>query len=342
MKRPLFHAAALATFLVAVFGSAPSLAQQQIIHIGAGHPYSLAQAINNRGQVVGVMNFPDDEGRFHAYVWEDGVLLDLDPAAPGAPHALDINDHGHIVGVADFGDGLGDGALWIDGQVHKLAAPVDAHCAAVAINDRDLIVGSCSFPSETVPVFWRNGVLERMAVPSSLYVNPIDVNEGGVVVGGVTRPDGTRFPFVWVDGVLTDLNTISDRPFERVVGINRQGQIAGEGPGPDGRAQGLLWERGAATVMEPVPGSASAIPYGLNDRGQVVGANGSGGGGFVWTKGETRAVKVFLPGGDAAYATTVNERGDVAGHASTPQYEGLPSAVLWPGIAKEPPRRVDR
>jgi hypothetical protein len=47
-------------------------------------------------------------------------------------------------------------------------------------------------------------------------------------------------------------------------------------------------------------------------------------------------------GGDAAYATTVNERGDVAGHASTPQYEGLPSAVLWPGIAKEPPRRADR
>ena len=122
MKRPLFHAAALATFLFAVLGSAPALAQQQIIHIGAGHPHSLAQAINNRGQVVGVMNFPDDEGRFHAYVWEDGVLLDLDPAAAGGSHALDINDHGHIVGVADFGDGLGDGALWIDGQVHKLAA----------------------------------------------------------------------------------------------------------------------------------------------------------------------------------------------------------------------------
>ena len=111
-------------FLFAFGSLAPSVAAAQppIVHIGAGHPYSLAPAINNRGQVVGVMNFPDDEGRFHAYVWEDGVLLDLDPAAAGGSHALDINDHGHIVGVADFGDGLGDGALWIDGQVHKLAA----------------------------------------------------------------------------------------------------------------------------------------------------------------------------------------------------------------------------
>ena len=191
-------------FYFAVFGSAPALAQQQIIHIGAGHPYSLAQAINNGGQVVGVMNFPDDEGRFHAYVWEDGVLLDLDPAAAGGSHALRHQrswPHRRRRRLRRWP------RRWrpvdLTDRFTSSRRPSSAHCAAVAINDRDLIVGSCSFPTETVPVFWRNGVLERMAVPSGLYVNPIDVNESGVVVGGATRLDGTRFPFVWVDGVLT-------------------------------------------------------------------------------------------------------------------------------------------
>jgi probable HAF family extracellular repeat protein len=340
---PSHHVALpLAFCATAAVAAAPAMAQAPIVHIGAGHPYSLAQAINNRGQVVGVMNFPDDEGRFHAYVWEDGVLRDLAPFATGGSHAMDINDRGEIVGVADFGDGLGDAALWVDGQAHRLDAPADAHCFAVAINERGLIVGQCSFPTETVPVLWRNGVFERMAVPPDVYVNPVDVNDAGVVVGNASRPDLSRFPFIWVNGVLTDLNAISDRPFERVVGINRHGQIAGEGPGPDGRGQGLFWEDGTATLIQPVAGSASAIPSGLNDRGQVVGANGSGGGGFVWSRGEIRAIRVFLPGGSFAYATAINERGDVAGQTTIPQYEGLPSAILWPGAGRHHPRRVDR
>lgn len=340
---PSHHVALpLAFCATAAAAAAPAMAQAPFVHIGAEHPYSLAQAINNRGQVVGVMNFPDAEGRFHAYVWEDGVLRDLAPFATGGSHAMDINDEGEIVGVADFGDGLGDAALWVDGQVHRLDAPADAHCFAVAINERGLIVGQCSFPTETVPVLWRKGVFERMTVPRDVYVNPVDVNDAGIVVGNASRPDLSRFPFIWVDGVLTDLNAISDRPFERVVGINRHGQIAGEGPGPDGRGQGLFWEDGTATVIQPVAGSMSAIPSGLNDRGQVVGANGSGGGGFVWSKGEIRALRVFLPGGSFAYATAINERGDVAGQTTVPQYEGLPSAILWPGAGRHHPRRVDR
>jgi probable HAF family extracellular repeat protein len=335
------HAATLAALVSAsAFGSAPALAQQQIIHIGAGHPYSLAEAINNRGQVVGVMNFPEDEGRFHAYVWEDGVLRDLHPT--GGSHALDINDRGQIVGIADLGDGIGDPVLWEGGPAVPLQEPAGALCIPAAINDHGLIVGYCLFGTETWLVFWRDGVLERLPVPSDVpYLVPEDLNEREVVVGLAFRADGSRFPFVWNDGVLTDLNSVSDRRFERIVAINQRGQIAGEGPGPDGRGQGLFWEDGRTTVIEPAAGSTSSVPYGLNDRGQVVGANGAGGGGFVWTKGEISAIRVFLPGGDAAYATAINERGDVAGHATTPQYEGLPSAVLWPGAAKHPPDHVD-
>ncbi len=338
------QSSAIAIWLVAAFvcgavlDSTPLLAQQPIVHIGAGHPYSLAEAVNNRGQVVGVMNFADDEGRFHAYVWQDGALRDLH--STGGSHALDINDRGRIVGIADLGDGLGDPVVWDDGPAVGLDKPTGALCAPTAINEHGLIVGYCSGPTENVLVFWRDGVLERLALPPDVYYAvPEDLNEREVVVGLAFSDDGRRFPFVWQQGRLTDLNTISDRPFERVVAINRRGQIAGEGPGPDGRGQGLLWEAGRTTVIPPLPGATAAIPYGLNDRGQVVGASAACG--FVWTDGQTQAL-TCLPGGNFAFATAISERGDVAGQAVTPPDNFLPNAVLWPGAAKHPPRRVDR
>jgi probable HAF family extracellular repeat protein len=338
MKRTLFHAATLATFLFAVFGSAPALAQPQIIHIGAGHPYSLAEAINDRGQVVGVMNFPEDEGRFHAYVSEEGGLRDLNPGGFG--QAYDINDRGQIVGVADLGDGVGDSVLWDDGAPPvRLETPAGARCLPLRINAHGLVVGWCLFASDSGPVIWRHGVFERMAVPPGVDAFPSGLNDRGVVVGNASRTDGSRFPFVWADGVLIDLNTISDRPFERVVAINKHGQIAGEGPRPDGRSQGLLWQAGRTLVIPPLPGATAAIPYGLNDRGQVVGASAACG--FVWDDAGSRALSC-LPGGHVAYGTAINERGDIAGHAVAPPDNFLPNAVLWPGAGKHPPRRVDR
>jgi probable HAF family extracellular repeat protein len=339
MLRRLSHAAALATFVAGTaLDSTPLLAQQPVIPIATGHPYSLAEAINNRGQVVGVMNFPDDEGRFHAYVWQDGLLRDLHPT--GGSHALDINDRGRIVGIADLGDGLGDPVVWDEGPAVGLEKPAGALCVPTAINEHGLIVGYCSGPTENVLVFWRAGVLERLALPADIYYAvPEDLNESEVVVGLAFSGDGRRFPFVWRQGRLTDLNTISDRLFERVVAINRRGQIAGEGPGPDGRGQGLLWEDGRTIVIPPLPGAASAIPYALNDRGQLVG--GSGPCGFVWTDGRMEALPCF-PDGDRAYGTTINERGDVAGHALTSPDTILPNAVLWPGVAKHSPRQLDR
>jgi len=327
-------------FLFAFGSLAPSVAAAQppIVHIGAGHPYSLVGAINNRGQVVGVMNFPEDEGRFHAYVWEGGALRDLTP--DGFGQAYDVNDRGQIVGVVDVGDSISYPVLWEHGeQAVRLQTPAGADCIALRINGHGLIAGWCRFVSDSGPVFWRRGMFERMTVPPGVDAFPVGLNDRGVVIGSASTTGGSRFPFVWADGVLTDLNTMSDRPFERVVAINNLGQIAGEGPASAGRGQGLLWEAGRTVVIPPLPGATAAIPYGLNERGQVVGASAACG--FVWDGGPSRALSC-LPGGTVAYGTDINERGDIAGHAVAPPDNQLPNAVLWPGAGKQPPRHVDR
>jgi probable HAF family extracellular repeat protein len=313
----------------------PPATPPRIVHIGEGHPYSGVNAINNRQQVVGMMNFPDDEGRFHAYVWDDGVMRDLTPDGGGS-QANDINDRGQIVGIADLGDGIGAAVLWEDGRMVPLEQPAGVlFCVAQAINDRGVIAGYCETPSGTLPLLWRRGVPEPMAVPAGVRAIPQRLNDRGVVIGTASRAVGTRFPFVWSDGRFVDVNTISDRPFELVAAINNRGQIVGEGPGPDGRGQGLLLEDRRTVVIAPVPGASAAIPYGLNDRGQVVGASGACG--FVWSDGRMQAL-TCLPGGSFAFGTAINERGDVAGQATTPPDNFLPNAVLWPGAAKHPPR----
>lgn len=77
-----------------------------------GDAFSQGQALNSRGQVVGV-SIGDD---LRAFLWEDGVMMDLNELAgpgfgPGEPHQLlsarDINDRGQITGeVREQGTGL--------------------------------------------------------------------------------------------------------------------------------------------------------------------------------------------------------------------------------------------
>jgi len=61
-----------------------------------GGTLSLASAINNRAQVVGVSLI---SGNFHAFLWERGQMTDLGiPPGRRHPAASDINNHGQIVG----------------------------------------------------------------------------------------------------------------------------------------------------------------------------------------------------------------------------------------------------
>ena len=105
-----------------------------------GGALTLAYAINNRSQVVGVSYIAGDS---HAFLWERGTMTDLG-IPPGRRHAAaaDINNHGQIVGStsAEFAHAV----MWDDGSMIDLGMlPGATSCAAHAIDDRAQIVGSC-------------------------------------------------------------------------------------------------------------------------------------------------------------------------------------------------------
>jgi len=83
-----------------------------------GGDFSLANRINNRGQVVGLSRTKD--GEMHAILWQSGVMTDLNSLIPADSgwvlvEATDINRHGEIVGLGT-----------ISGETHAfLLTPVE-------------------------------------------------------------------------------------------------------------------------------------------------------------------------------------------------------------------------
>src|SRR2546428_9681692 len=59
---------------------------------------SSANAINNRGQVLGTITLTPDNTTWHAFLWQDGGMTDLGTLGGRQVSAVALNDVGQIVG----------------------------------------------------------------------------------------------------------------------------------------------------------------------------------------------------------------------------------------------------
>jgi probable HAF family extracellular repeat protein len=117
-----------------------------------GGPTGSAQAINNKGQVVGYADTtvpdPSNPGGVisHAFIWAGGNAQDLGSDRKDAgSQANGINNHGQIVGFSVDNAGF-RAVLWQGGTIIDLGTRIPAHSGwklsgANAITDRGQIVG---------------------------------------------------------------------------------------------------------------------------------------------------------------------------------------------------------
>jgi probable HAF family extracellular repeat protein len=133
-------------------------------NLGGTGPFdgTLAQAINNRGEVTGASITADGED--HAYIWteEDGIR-DIGTLGGTISAGEDINDAGDIVGGSTTAAGIFRAFLWDRrrGMIDLGALVTGGSSWASAINGRGVIVGGSDMAGpEFHAVLWRRATTE--------------------------------------------------------------------------------------------------------------------------------------------------------------------------------------
>ena len=297
------------------------LADQGLLHNSDN--FSMVMGLNNQGwteNMDGVVNPPITStsttvasGR--AVINVRGFNIDL--GTLGGKNSWTnyggINDRGDAVGMAETAvpDPNGEDMcafgtkktcrpfLWRDGHMTALPTLGGNNGQACAINNREQIVG---ISETTVP---------DPGCPSKKTISPV----------------------LWEKGEAHALPTLAGDQDGFVQGLNDQGQAVGSsGNCSNISMHAVLWEHGTASQF-PDLGKPGGAAYAINEHGAAVGYVSSADGttivASVWPNGANGGVTTIpiLPGDGAAFATGVNNRGQVVG--STFNSQGWSHGFIW-------------
>ena len=138
-----------------------------------------------------------------------------------------------------------------------------------------------------------------------------DINDAGQAVGIAASPTSGGRPFIWQNGVLTDLGTLGGNS-GNAQAINDTGQVVGYSNVAPNQPHATLWRNGGATDLTPGMNGSNAT--GINDLGQVV-LNLNNSTAFLWENGS------LTPLGDlglgVAFASDINNAGQAVGSSAT-------------------------
>jgi probable HAF family extracellular repeat protein len=282
----------------------------QIIDLGTfGGNESLANAVNNRGQVVGLatnaipdpFNFYGFGTQMHAFLWQNRVMRDLGTLGGPDSIAFWVNESGQIAGIS-----------YINWTSNPLTGLPTMH-----------------------PFLWENGNMLDLGTIGGTQVFQLNaLNERGQVVGAMTLADEDPnhvHPFLWDGEKLLNLGTFGG-DFGEANWLNDAGEVVGHadtsvpcpgaGAGPIGHA--FLWKKrvmrdlGTVPGIDPLKGLSAAV--GINSKTQIVGESDtcdfSVADAFLWEKGSMVDLNTLIPADSAMHlllALFINDRGEITG-----------------------------
>jgi len=318
MRRNFFGACLLRLCAFAILSIAAGAASADrsrwtIVDLGGDDWNVTANAVNNRGEVAGVMRINTGPFR-HAFVWSNGEFTDLGvPAGSFASNAQGMNHHGTFVG-----DNGSRPAVFQDGTWTVL--PVFGTLNDV--NEGNSAVGGMAIGALVHAFIYKDGLITDIGAPPGGSAVAMGINNAGTVVGNAFIPPAIPFTFpqpirgfVFENGTMSLLETLGGlQAFAS--DINNAGTIVGTAQDPSGAFHAVVYD-GALPRPLGVPGNFSGARA-INDRGQIVGS--MDGGSFLFDNGVVTRLEsiaeVAAAGWTRLQPLAINDRGWIAGTGS--------------------------
>ena len=302
-----------------------------IIDLGTlpGDTTSMAEGINNLGQVVG--DSSDDGVDDSAFLYNDGVMTNLG-TLPGDTdsYAYGINDSGEIVGALT-GSGS-DAFLYSDGVMTSLGTLGGDSSWAFAINDAGQVVGQ----STTEPgdldfhaFLYSNGMMSDLGTLGGAISEALAINDAGQIGGAAQIANReSSVAFLYDDGHMETVGSpapthsgmssatgfsLLSGEYSGVNALNNEGVAAGS----VGRSAAIFMPAGALDLG--TFGGVFAVAKGINDSGQVVGGVGTAdytAFPFLYTDGQVTNLNSLLDansGWTLIDANAINNEGQIVG-----------------------------
>lgn len=284
---------------------------------------SAAFSINNLSEVVGFSTEPT--GDYHAFLYRNGKIEDLDNQLGRVSWAYGITDAGVVLANARTDKGKKDPILTTPGGIFfNFGEGIKG--AALGISNSGAVVGFLERMEDGKKIhrrafLFRDGRLTDLGVPmGGEESDATAVNDAGQVVGHVYQDyhDSKRRAVFYHNGSTTSLGSFGGEG-TTATDINSRGEVVGHSQLKSGEPHAFLYAN--EKLIDIIPGNRQSLAYAVNSSGQIVGAasNGSSLRAFLYSGGE-RGTVIDLNQQIAAgsgwvltEARDINDKGEIVG-----------------------------
>jgi probable HAF family extracellular repeat protein len=237
---------------------------------------SYAFGLNDRGDVVGMLESASDLRATQGFVYRNGRLQMLHALGGRTAAARCINLAGLIAGNALTAAHQVHAASWLREEARDLGTlPGGDSSRAFAVNERGEIVGEAngSANGKARAVIWSSkGLHELGLLPGGSFSSAQAINNGSTAVGYADDAEGQANAVRFERGGVQNLGTLGDKP-SSALGINDSGSIVGSSAIAGGTMRAFLWRKGRmldlSNLIEP-SGWLLLSAYRINATGAIL------------------------------------------------------------------------